>query len=346
MKIKQLLTWITLLVIFISCSQKTSNLDSDIQKMIAKMTIEEKVGQMAQITLDVIGNGDDVYSSAIPFAIDSVKLSKAILEYHIGSILNTTNNYALSPEVWNQLIEQIQKETQKGKLKIPVLYGIDAIHGTTYADGAVLFPQQIALAASFNTELAYQMGEITAYETKACGIPWNFSPVLDLGADPRFSRQYEGFGEDPYLISQMGVEVVKGYEKNGIASCLKHYMGYSVPFSGKDRTPAYIPDHILREYHLEPFKKAIEAGASSLMVNSAIINGESVHASHKLITQILKEELRFEGVVVTDWMDIINLHKRDHVAKDIKEAIKIAINAGIDMSMIPYHHEEFCTLLV
>ncbi len=346
MKIKNLFTYTLLLVILFSCSQQKSESDAEIQQILKEMTIEEKVGQMAQITLDVIGNGDDVYSSAIPFALDSTKLANAILKYHVGSVLNTTNNYALKPEVWNQIIAQIQGETQKSRLKIPLIYGVDAIHGTTYADGATLFPHQIALAASFNTDLAYEMAKITAYETQACGIPWNFSPVLDLGADPRFSRQYEGFGEDPYLISQMGIQVVKGYEENGIASCLKHYMGYSVPYSGKDRTPAYIPDHILREYHFEPFKKAVEAGASSLMVNSAIINGESVHASHKLITEMLKKELNFQGVVVTDWMDIINLYKRDKIAKDHKEAIKISINAGIDMSMVPYHHEEFCTLLV
>lgn len=344
MKIANYLLLVSL--VLFSCNKTSEQADSEIQKIVNEMTIEEKVGQMAQITLDVIGNGKDVYSSAIPFAIDTLKLKKAILEYHVGSILNTTNNYALKPEVWNSIIEQIQNETKKSRLKIPVVYGVDAIHGTTYADGAVLFPHQIALAASFNPDLAYKMGEITAYETKACGIPWNFSPVLDLGADPRFSRQYEGFGEDPYLISQMGVQFVKAYETNGIASCLKHYLGYSVPYSGKDRTPAYIPDHILREFHLEPFKKAIESGASSLMVNSAIVNGESVHASYKLITELLKNELNFQGVVVTDWMDIINLYKRDRIAKDNKEAIKISINAGIDMSMIPYQHEEFCTLLV
>lgn len=345
---KKTLFWIVSIILFnlSSCSNQKPEVDEEIARLMKEMTLEEKVGQMAQITLDAIGNGESVYSSSVPFAINPERIDNALLKYHVGSILNTTNNYALKPEKWNEIISAIQAKSKEDKLKIPVLYGIDAIHGVTYADGSVLFPHQIALAATFNTDLAYNMAKISAYETKACGIPWNFSPVLDLGADPRFSRQYEGFGEDPYLISEMGVQVVKGYEENGVASCLKHYLGYSVPFSGKDRTPAYIPDHILREYHLEPFRRAVESGASSLMVNSAIINGESVHASHKIITDILKGELGFEGVVVSDWMDIINLYQRDHIAANHKEAIKLAVNAGIDMSMIPYNYEEFCTSLV
>jgi beta-glucosidase len=259
------------------------------------------------------------------------------------------------PAQWNKIITFIQKVAmEQTRMQIPVIYGVDAIHGTTYTDGAIMFPQQISLAATFNPTHAYNMASVTAYETRASGIPWNFSPVLDLGADPRYSRMYEGFGEDPYIIKVMGVEMIKGYEgitdsiggKYKVATSLKHFLGYSTPYSGKDRTPAYIPDNILREYHLEPFKAAVEAGTESVMINSGIINGISVHASHDIITKLLKEELKFEGVVVSDWMDIVNLHTRDKIAKDDKEAIKLAINAGIDMSMVPYEYETFCDNLI
>lgn len=343
-------------LLILSCTQnKQSEIDIKVDGIISQMSIEEKVGQMAQVTLDVIGNGSDRHASNEPFAIDSARLRDVIVKYHVGSILNTTNNYALPPQQWNKIITLIQNVAmQETRMKIPVIYGVDAIHGVTYTDGAIMFPQQITLAASFNPVHAYNMAQVTAYETRASGIPWNFSPVLDLGADPRFSRQFEGFGEDPYLIKVMGVEMIKGYEgvtdSTGnpikIASCLKHFLGYSVPTSGKDRTPAFIPENVLREYHLEPFKAAIEAGAESVMINSGIINGISVHASYDILTKLLKEELKFDGVVVTDWMDIINLHTRDKIAIDDKEAIKLAINAGIDMSMIPYDYETFCNNLV
>lgn len=349
---------VTVLVIIFSwsCNQHPKNeSEKAIDKIISELTLEEKVGQMAQITLDVIGNGEGRHSSNEPFAIDTARIRKALVDYHIGSILNTTNNYALPPAQWNEIISFIQKVAMEDtRAKIPVIYGVDAIHGVTYTDGAVLFPHQIALAATFNPVHAYNAAKVTAYETRASGIPWNFSPVLDLGADPRFSRQYEGFGEDPYLAKTLGVEMIKGYEgitdsigtKNKVATSLKHFLGYSVPNSGKDRTPANIPENILREYHLEPFKAAIEAGSESVMINSGIINGVTVHASHDIITKLLKEELEFEGVVVTDWMDIVNLHTRDRIAKDHKEAIKLAINAGVDMSMIPYDYEIFCDNLV
>lgn len=347
---------LTLLFVISSCShQKVDLLDKKVENILSEMTIEEKVGQMAQITLDVVGNGVNRLSSKEPFAIDTARIRKAIVQYHVGSILNTTNNYALPPKQWNEIISFIQQVAMKEtNSKIPVIYGVDAIHGSTYTDGAILFPQQITLAASFNPANAYNMASVTAYETRASGIPWNFSPVLDLGADPRFSRQFEGFGEDPYLVEQMGVQMIKGYEGNidsvgnptKVASCIKHFLGYSVPVSGKDRTPAFIPEHILREYHLAPFKAAIEAGTESVMINSGIINGISVHASYEILTKLLKEELHFKGVVVTDWMDIINLHTRDKIAENNKEALKISINAGIDMSMIPYEYEHFCDDLV
>lgn len=354
-RIIRLMVFLCWFVLF-SCSVKHNDtIDQKVENLLEEMTLEEKVGQMAQITLDVIGKGDDRYNSYEPFLIDTAMLRKAIVAYHVGSILNTTNNYALSPDKWNEIIGFIQQVAMKeSRLKIPVVYGIDAIHGVTYTDGATIFPQQITLAATFNPVHAYNMARVAAYETRASGIPWNFSPVLDLGADPRFSRQFEGFGEDPYLIGMMGEQMMLGYEgmtdsvnsPYKVATCVKHFLGYSVPASGKDRTPAYIPENILREYHLEPFKKVIDAGTESVMINSGIINGISVHGSYELITGLLKEELGFEGVVVTDWMDIINLHTRDKIAVDNKEAVKLAINAGIDMSMIPYEYEQFCKDLI
>jgi len=332
-----------------------SDVELRVNSMLKKMTLEEKVGQMAQITLDVIAAGGDRYSSAEPLQIDKAKLRHAVVKYHVGSVLNTTNNRARDIATWNRTIGDIQEvATKETRLKIPIIYGIDAIHGATYSLGATMFPQQIGLAATWNPVLARKMGEIAAYETRACSIPWNFSPVLDLGADPRFSRQFEGFGEDPYLGSVLGVQLVKGYEGDSrnvagthqVASCIKHFLGYAVPTSGKDRTPAYIPDNVLREYHLPAFKAAIDAGATTIMINSGIINGVPVHANPLIITNLLKKELGFKGLVVTDWGDIENLYRRDRVAGSVKEAVKMAVNAGIDMSMIAYQYEEFCDALV
>lgn len=340
---------------FTPSNSKEFSVNKRAKEILKSMTLEEKVGQMAQITLDVIGTGDSPYSSLEPFEVDPAALRKAVKDYHVGSILNTSNNRAFTAKKWNSVISQIQdvaiKETRLG---IPVVYGIDAIHGATYLVEGTMFPQGIGLAATWNPQLARYMAEVCAYETKASGIPWNFSPALDLGADPRFSRQQEGFGEDPYLISMMGEQMIKGYEGDyndisdpyRLSSCIKHFLGYSTSISGKDRTPAFIPENALREYHLPPFKKAIDAGAHSIMINSGIINGVSVHASYDLLTKLLKQELGFSGVVVTDWMDIENLHRRDRIAKDDKEAIKLSINAGVDMSMIPYDYKRFCEGLV
>lgn len=329
------------------------NTQEKVEALLTKMTLEEKVGQMAQITLDVITKGKSEYESDEPLQMDLQLVRKAILEYKVGSVLNTANNRARTREKWNEVISQIQSVAmQESRLKIPVLYGIDAIHGTTYTAGATFFPQQIGQAATWNRELVKKGAEISAYETRASGIPWSFSPVLDLGRDPRFPRMWEGFGEDVFLASELGRQMILGYEGNNslsnstkVAATLKHYLGYSVPTSGKDRTPAFIPDAELRERHVTPFKVAIDAGAHSVMVNSGIINGVPVHASYDLITKLLKEELNFKGVVVTDWKDIENLHDRDKVAVTQKEAVKLAINAGIDMSMIPYNFK-FCTYLV
>lgn len=335
-----------------TAQQKTDQaIDQKVKTLLGKMTLEEKVGQMAQITMDVITNGKDRFSSYEPVALNQQQLEHALVKYKVGSVLNTANNRARTPQVWHQIINKIQ-ETGKGRLNIPVLYGIDAIHGTTYTAGATMFPQQIGQAAARNRSLVYKGAEITAYETRASAIPWNFSPVLDLAPDPRFPRQWETFGEDPFLISELGVQMIKGFEGNNIAdpyrvaSCLKHFIGYQVSVSGKDRTPAYIPDHVLRDHHLPPFKAAIEAGAHSIMINSGVINGVPVHANYHLLTKLLREELGFKGLIVTDWGDIENLHTRDKVAKDHKEAIMLAINAGIDMSMIAYDYERFCDNLI
>lgn len=327
---------------------------SKVEELVAKMTLEEKVGQMAQVTLDVITQGENEYVSDEPLTLNLDLVRKALVDYKVGSILNTANNRARTPEKWNEVIGQIQAVAQnETRLGIPVIYGIDAIHGATYTAGATFFPQEIGQAASWNRELVRRGAEITAYEVRASGIPWNFSPVLDLGRDPRFPRMWETLGEDVYLASELGRQMIDGYEgvENNIddptkvAACLKHYLGYSVPNSGKDRTPAFIPEPELRERHLPAFQAAVEAGAHSVMVNSGIINGEPVHASKKLLNNLLKEELGFKGVVVTDWADIENLYSRDKVASSRKEAVKMAINAGIDMSMIPYNFD-FCDFLI
>lgn len=325
-----------------------------VEKLISQMTVEEKVGQMAQVTLDILTVGDNPFHTAEPITLDTAQLRKALVKYHLGSILNTGNAKARTLEEWHMLVSQIQEmATTETRLKIPVLYGVDAIHGTTYTAGATFFPQQIGQAATWNRALVRRGGEVTAYETRASAIPWTFSPVLDMGRDPRFPRMWETFGEDVYLASQMAVEIVKGYEgddnlisdPNRIAACIKHYLGYSVPVSGKDRTPALIPEIELRERHVPSFAAGVNAGAHTVMVNSALINGVPVHASHKLLTELLKDELGFTGLVVTDWKDIENLHERDRVASSQKEAVKLAINAGIDMSMIPYNFD-FCDHLV
>ena len=336
-------------------SPKAGKTNAKIESLISKMTVEEKVGQMAQATLDVIGKGENRYSSFEPLALDTAELNKAVVKYKLGSILNTANNRARTPQVWNQIIGQIQEAaTKKTRLGIPVIFGVDAVHGVTYTAGATMFPQQIAQAATRNRELVRRGAEITAYEARASSIPWNFSPVLDLGADPRFSRQFETFGEDPYVITELGKEMIKGYEGTSadvshpekVATSLKHFLGYMVPASGKDRTPVYLSEQALREYHLPAFKAAIDAGAHTIMINSGITNNVPVHSDYNILTKLLKQELGFKGLVVTDWGDIENLFTRDKIARDHKEAIEIAINAGIDMSMVAYNYEVFCDNLI
>jgi len=327
----------------------SSEIDKKVAALLSEMTLEEKVGQMTQITLDVVTKGNNQYSSAQPYQLDSALVHKAIRTYKVGSILNTPG-VPLSRQDWYKTIKTFQDEAAKTPRQIPIIYGIDAIHGVNYTIGATLFPQQIGLAATFNRDLVKEAAKISAYETRASSIPWNFSPVLGLGRNPLWPRLWETFGEDVYLGKTMGVAMVEGYQgtlgdPNTVASCMKHYLGYSVPLSGKDRTPAWIPERELRQYFLPAFKEAVDAGSVTLMINSGEINGVPVHASKFLLTDVLRNELGFDGIAVTDWADINYLHTRHKVAETIKDAIKMSVNAGVDMSMVP-HDFEFIELLV
>ena len=322
-----------------------NSLDKKVDALIARMTLEEKVGQMTEVTSDVVSK-----SNVPSHQIDPDKLREAIMKYHVGSILNVTGS-AYDRKHWYEVISQIQQAANKDRLKIPVIYGIDAIHGVTYTLGSTLFPQEIAMAATFNRDIVHQAGEITAYETRASYIPWNYSPVLDLGKSPLWPRIYETFGEDPYLVKTMGASIIKGYQGNDVgdkyhvAACMKHYLGYSYPLSGKDRTPAWIPDRYMREYFLPPFAEAVKSGAKTLMINSGEINGVPIHASKYMLTDVLRGELHFDGVAVTDWRDIQYLHDRHHIAATQKDAVMIAVNAGVDMSMVPYDYTFFTYLV-
>ncbi len=360
MNMKQFFFFILFIPLLIACNagarKDGMSLDAAVEKKIdslmAQMTLEEKVGQMAQFTLDLIGKGGNAYASDEPFEVDPAMLDTVIGKYKVGSILNTANNRARTTEVWEKTIRAIQERALE-ETGIPVIYGIDAIHGATYTAGSTLFPQSVAMGATFNRELMREGSRITAYETRASNIPWTFAPTMDLGRDARWSRQWESYGEDAYLNAEMAVASTLGFQGENrnqvdtrhIAVCLKHFMGYGVPVSGKDRTPAVISESDLREKYFEPFRAAVEAGALSVMVNSGIINGVSTHADSRLLNGWLKEEMHFDGVVVTDWADVQNLLSRDRVAANYKEAVRIAINAGIDMVMEPYNLS-FCPTLV
>ncbi|SBW06861.1 glycoside hydrolase family 3 N-terminal domain-containing protein [uncultured Dysgonomonas sp.] len=326
------------------------NTENRIKEILIRMTLDEKIGQMTQINLDVIGKGKDIYTSFLPYEFDEDMFESVMGKYKVGSILNTASVTAMSLDDWERIIARLQKKAIK-ETGIPIIYGIDAIHGATYTIGATLLPQAITMGATFNRQLVYESAKICAYETKASNIPWNFSPILDLGRDPRWPRQWETYGEDSYLISEMGKEMTRGYQGEGsdigkdhVAACLKHYLGYSVPASGKDRTPAIISEHELREKHFYPFAQSIKEGALSVMLNSATINGVPVHANKTFVTQWLKEELNWDGVVVTDWADIDNIWLRDKVAETRKDAIRMSINAGVDMAMVP-NDCSYCDLL-
>lgn len=322
-------------------------IESKVRRLVSKMTLEEKVGQMTQITLQPFVKEDNDGH----VTLDIRKLHEGIVEHHIGSILNCAGQ-ARTPENWHEIITKIQDvATKETRLGIPVIYGIDSIHGANYVLGSTIFPQNIAMAATGNVPLMKKNGEVTALETRACGIPWNFNPVLGLGRQPMWSRQWETFGEDPYMASVMGAAYIDGLQADDIsradkvASCMKHYLGYSVPLSGQDRTPAYIPDRQLRQLFVKPFAAAVEAGTVSCMVNSSEINGVPVHSSTFYLTELLRGELGFQGFVVSDWADIENLYTREKVAKDRREAVKMAVMAGIDMSMVPYDYSFYDTLL-
>jgi beta-glucosidase len=306
-----------------------------IEALLKRMTLEEKVGQMTQLTIGMIASGSDQN-----LKIDPAKLDKAIAKYGVGSILNVSDQ-AFTIDRWHEVIGQIQGAAKKTRLGIPVIYGIDSIHGANYVQNATLFPQEIGMAATFNPELMKRAAEITAAETRAAGIPWSFSPVLDLGRSPLWPRFWETFGEDPYLASVMGVAFTRGLEgadvssQTQVASSLKHYMGYSFPLTGRDRTPAWIPENYLREYFLPTFATAVKAGARTIMINSGEINGVPGHINRHLLTGILRDELGFNGFVVSDWEDIKKLVTVWRIAATEKEATRLAIMAGIDMSMVP-----------
>ncbi|HMN49702.1 MAG TPA: glycoside hydrolase family 3 N-terminal domain-containing protein [Ignavibacteriaceae bacterium] len=319
--------------------KKSEEIDHRVKDLLAKMTLEEKVGQMTQVTLQVVSKVQGTRNQM--HQLDDAKLEEAIKKYHVGSILNVYD-LAHSIEYWHEIINKIQNiATKETRLGIPVLYGIDAIHGTTYTKGGTLFPQAISMAATWNTDLEKEAGKITAYETRASGIPWNFYPVMDIGRQPLWPRLWETFGEDVYLASQMGNAYIEGAQGNDlsqpdkIATCLKHYVGYSFPINGLDRTPAWISERMLREYFLPTFEAGIKAGSPTIMVNSAEVDGIPGHANYHLLTEILRNELNFKGLVVSDWEDIKRLYTRDKVATSPKEAVKIAVMAGIDMSMVP-----------
>ena len=349
------------LLCFSSCSNEDSKssflLDSEneesISSLINDMTIEEKVGQTCQITLDAILKKDSSGVLLEPHQIDQEKLDQAILEYNIGSVLNVSN-HTFSLETWHSIIDDIQTIALTTNHKIPIIYGVDAIHGATYIQNSTLFPQEIGLAATWDTSHARVMGAITAYETRASGVPWNFSPVLDLGRQPIWSRFFETLGEDVYLVKTMGKSIINGYQGNGmidkyhVAACLKHYVGYSYPSSGRDRTPALIPERTMEEYYLPPFKEAIDAGALTVMINSGEVNGIPGHANKYLLTDVLKDKWGFSGFTVSDWEDFINLHKVAQTDSTLKDAIATAINAGVDMSMVPNNPEykNYCKLLI
>ena len=351
MKLKINLLIISLLsFVIVGCSgvkekapvAQESSVDQRVEDILATMTVEDKVGEMTQLTLDMILQGPP-YGAVEPHAIDTAMLRKVIVDLRVGSILNCAG-HTLDREFWSGMIKEVQDLAMEEK-GIPVLYGIDAIHGPTYTVGGTLGPQQIAQAATWNPELSHRLAEQCAYEVRASGIPWNFAPVLDIGRDARWPRLWETFGEDPYLASRMGEAMVNGLQGEGdideyhVAACMKHFLGYSTPLTGNDRTQAWISERQLREYFVPTFKAAIDAGAKTIMINSGDMNGIPVHTDPWVLKTLLRDELGFEGLAVSDWEDIKYLYERHMVADSYKSAIKMAINAGIDMSMVPVDYE-------
>jgi beta-glucosidase len=306
-----------------------------VEALLAQMTLEEKVGQMTQLTVAVLAAEGGPQRDSV--RLDPAKLRTAVVDRHVGSILNVIGG-SLTLEGWDALIRQIQgMAMRETRLGIPVLYGIDFVHGANYTRGGTIFPHNLGMAATFNPRLARRLGEITADEAEASGLPWNFAPVLDVGRQPLFPRFYETFGEDPWLTATLGRQVVLGMQRTGrVAATMKHYLGYSGPRTGRDRTPAALTEREVRENFLPPFAAAVRAGVGTVMVNSGEIDGEPLHASRYWLTDVLRGELGFEGVVVTDWEDVVYLHNRHRVAPTMKDAVRMAVQAGIDMSMTPY----------
>ena len=342
---KKILLSISLLALAYTASANVPVIKSDpkieaqVEQTLKKLTLEEKIGQMMELVTDLFGAND---KNGV-FYIDEHKTDSILSRYKIGSILNAPNTCAPTAKQWEKYIAQIQKISMK-RIGIPCVFGLDQNHGSTYTQGGTLFPQNINVAASFNREIARRSAEATAYETRAVSIPWTYSPTVDLGRDARWPRIWENFGEDCYLSSEMGKAMVYGFQGEDpnnidqyhIATSMKHFMGYGVPWTGKDRTPAYISPADLREKHFAPFLAGLQAGALTVMVNSASVNGVPMHANKDILTGWLKEETGWDGVLITDWADINNLYTREMVAKDKKDALRIAINAGIDMIMEPY----------
>ena len=358
MRLRSYLSAATMGLLMVSCADRPSAVkpaiptDSDIESRITEimkgMSLEDKIGQMCELTVDMVLD-DSLVNGEVRLSPE--KMKSAFAQYRVGSILNTPKGEAQTPATWYAVINGIQEASME-YIGIPDVYGVDQNHGTTYTIGGTLFPQEINMAASFNRELVREGAKICAYESRACNIPWVYNPVMDLGRNPAWSRIWESFGEDPYINGAMAVEMVKGYQGDDpnhvgprkVAACLKHYMAYGNPVSGKDRTPSSVTDIDMREKYFQPFKMAIEAGALSIMVNSGVNNGLPFHINREMLTGWLKEGLNWDGMIVTDWADIHNVWRRDKVAESYKEAIMLAVNAGIDMSMTPYD-TEFCTLL-
>lgn len=324
-----------------------------VDSLLQRMTLQEKVGQMTQVTLGIVTDGKTEGADGAPPrpTLDPEKLREAVVEHHVGSILNVNDN-ALTPEQWHALIGEIQAvATSDTRLGIPILYGIDSVHGANYVVGATIFPQNLGLAATFDPSLVRSAYEITAREMRAAHLPWNFATVMDLGREPQWPRFHETFGEDPYLAGRMGTAAVNGMQGddvssgNRVAGTLKHYVGYSEPESGLDRTTAQIPERLLRSHHLPPFRDAIAAGAKAVMLNSGDVNGIPVHANRFLVTDVLRGELGFDGVVVTDWRDVLKLHDVHRTAETTKEAARQALNAGIDLCMVPYDYSFYDDVL-
>ena len=325
---------------------RDAKLEAKIEKQLSKMTLDEKIGQMLELNLDIMGSyGPNGWQ------LNETMLDTIIQKYKIGSILNAPATRAATVSQWQKWIQLIQQKSMK-YIGIPDVYGLDHNHGVTYTQGGTLFPQPINLGASFNTELAREMAEVTAYESRAANCSWVYNPVVDLGRDPRWPRIWESFGEDAIVNARMVEAEIKGYQGDDpnhldryhVGTSTKHYMAYGAPWTGKDRTPAYVSPQLLREKYFEPFRAAAMAGTLTMMVNSASINGVPVHASYEYLTKWLKEDLQWDGMLITDWADINNLFQRERVAKDKKDAIRLAVNAGIDMSMDPYS-VDFCILL-